>query len=190
MGVTLTKSNSKFPQNNIVPREEIEESYLCEKRKTDLPHCKIIDHKSFLLQDSFSHIKGIKVCFEKYIIGLCVSYWLKSQIKMAELMGTDSYTKEDCMIFEEDEYIDYIICYYDDLALTCLKIYTTEGRTKSFGSCQKEHYKFILNLKDEGRCVIGFKGVVGNCLSKLWVYHEELDYVPGEATPSTIILDE
>ena len=135
---------------------------------------KMIDHKPQLLSKNAHGIQGVIVYFSQYITGLQVSYCLDSGSQILDLMGSGSYQNQNYIQLGEDEYINHIICYFDDVAMTNFEARTTEGKYYAFGRKEKGHYKKEINLEDDGRGVICFKGLVGEFLSDINIYHTRI----------------
>ncbi len=90
-------------------------------------------------------------------------------------MGSGSHDQTYFLKLEKLEYIDSFTFFYDDVALTAVKITTTNGQKVFVGNERKMVYAKELDLKDKNRVIIGFRGLVGEFLSNLWIYHAEID---------------
>jgi len=90
-------------------------------------------------------------------------------------MGSGSHEQTYFLKLEKAEYIDSFTFFYDDVALTAVKITTTNGQKVFVGNERKMMYAKELDLKDKNRVIIGFRGLVGQHLSNLWIYHAEID---------------
>jgi len=139
------------------------------------PASRIIDHRNFFTSDYYPGMEGLTIHFGEYIYGLQVHYDFDSQPKVLDLMGSERQGQTYVLRLDKSEYIENFTFFYDDVALTAVKITTTKGKKVFVGNERKMVYAKELDLKDKGRVVIGFRGEVGRYLSNLWVYHAEID---------------
>jgi len=151
---------------------------------------KMIDHKNEFSEQDFFSIQGLKVYYGEYIKGIQVTYSVNFQSKVLDIMGSGRH--DDCHVvnFQENEFIDNFTFYYDDKAITALQISTTQGKKVFIGNEQNIPNKKETDLKGRERIIIGFKGLVGENLSNLWVYHAELDWPDAEDNLQTEPSDE
>jgi len=150
---------------------------------------KIIDHKNVFTHDEYYGIEGIVIFYGKYIKGIQVSYSVNNRSRVVDLMGTGTHEDRYDLNFKEDEFIDELTFYFDNRAITSLQISTTAGKKLLIGNKTNMPYKKELNLKRRERIVVGFRGLVGEYLTDLWVYHAELDKLDRQETISSEVSD-
>jgi len=138
---------------------------------------KLIDHQSVFLSDESSLLNGMTFYFDEYIVGLKACYEVHSKPVVLDLMGSGQAKQKFTLTLKEDEFIEHIVLYYDDVAIICMKIQTTDGAIFTIGNFKngKDVRKREVDLRREKRIILGFKGLVGEFLQDLWVYHAEIE---------------
>jgi len=136
---------------------------------------KTIDHLPTFAGDSCSSIHTIEICGGRYITGIRVNYIVDFRLKTMDIFGTGNYCARNMMKFEENEFIDSLIVYMDQVAVTGMKLTTTKGKRMTFGDEDNRPLKKEINLRDTDKVIVGFKGVVGEYLKDLDAYHAQID---------------
>ena len=159
------------PAEEMCPRSEELEEY------KNLP---LIDHNKQLMTCDVTHIDKIIVYFGDYIIGIEVEYTMDRKKRIFGIMGTESPIQRDEVKLDSDEHIDTLTCYYNKEAITSIYFRTTKGKTVFFDTEIRGEMKSEVNLKDNCRAAVSFKGKAGHYLYNLWVCHEKIIRVAEE----------
>ncbi len=138
---------------------------------------RLIDHQSAFLSDDSSLLSSITFFYDEYIVGLKACYDIHSQPVTLDLMGSGQSKQKFTLTLKEDEFIEHIVLYYDDVAIICMKVQTTDGAIFTIGNYKngKNVQKREVDLRAEKRIILGFKGLVGEFLQDLWIYHAEFE---------------
>ena len=191
MGSCSSTKRIKNPVQVTEPssNDRYQETHMCQRKSISAKNLRLVEHNSDSLSLGLPHIKSLKISYAKYITTLETCYSLAPDTTMKhELMGTGVYKGQNQAIFEKDEYIIRLACYYDNVAITTLKILTSKDRVLQFGNEKKGPFRQEINLAFDNKYVIGFKGLVGEFLSDLWVYSTEFEEIPEESAHSTIVM--
>jgi len=169
---------------------KLQETRMCLRKNHSSKNLRVIERKEDPLALDHPKISSLKVLYGKYITSLEICYNLTSETTAKhELMGTGIYREQNKVDFEQDEYIVRLACYYDNVAITSLKILTSNERVLLLGNEKKGQFRREINLIDDNRYVIGFKGLVGEFLSDIWVYSAEFDEELEKSAHSTVIVN-
>jgi len=152
-----------------------EETAVFQRINPALNNLKEVDHKSIFSQEGYCGIESIRVRSGSYIVGLQVCYNVNLEPKIADLMGSGPYQNDQLISFAEDEYIDMMTLYYDDVAIAGIEILTTSEKRHFIGNQHNRCYIKETDLRGKERIVVGFRGLVGELLSDLGIYHAEVD---------------
>ena len=137
---------------------------------------KVVDHRPVFMSNDTSFIKGITFFYGEYIVGLKVNYHIQSQSVELDLMGSGYYQDRFSLILKDNEFIEHLVIYYNDTAVVYFKIWTTDGRVFTVGNVRNENGIKMkeVDLSRHGRVILGFKGLLGEFLQDLWIYHAEI----------------
>jgi len=163
------------PPRETTGQTAIEETPVFQRINPALNNLKEVDHKSIFSQEGYCGIESIRIRYGSYIVGLQVCYNVNLEPKIADLMGSGSYQNDKLISFAEDEYIDMITLYYDDVAIAGIEIVTTSEKRHFVGNQHNRCYIKETDLRGKERIVVGFRGLVGESLADLGIYHAEVD---------------
>jgi len=163
------------PSRETSGETTIEDANVFRRVNPTLNNLKEVDHKSIFSQEGYCGIESIRVRYGSYIVGLQVCYNVNLEPKIADLMGSGSYQNDKLISFAEDEYIDMITLYYDDVAIAGVEIITTSDKRHFVGNQHNRCYIKETDLRGKERIVVGFRGLVGENLADLGIYHAEVD---------------
>lgn len=140
----------------------------------------VFDHKIDIMPYMACHIETIVVHMGKYIVGIEVSYLLDGKVTKFSHIGKEIAMKKRVIEFHADEHIDSLSCAYDDNGISELAVKTTSGRFEIFDSqtqCTRRHQ---VDLKEENKAIIAFKGKYLNNLTELEAYACKIINYPDE----------
>ena len=145
------------------------------ERSSKNKNLRMVDHQSVFMADNSSFLTSITVYFDEYIVGLKACYEVNDVPTSLDLMGTGYAKQKFTLTLKEDEFIEHLVLYYDELAIVCMKVQTTDGMTFTIGNFKNGKIKKReIDLRQEKRIILGFKGLVCEFLQDLWIYHAEL----------------
>ena len=145
------------------------------ERQSYTKSLRMIDHQAIFMADNTSFLNSITVYYDEYVVGLKSCYEVNGVPTVLDLMGTGYAKQKFTLTLKEDEFIEHLILYYDELAIICMKVQTTDGVIFTIGNYKNGNVKRReIDLRKEGRIILGFKGLVGEFLQDLWIYHAEL----------------
>jgi len=118
----------------------------------------------------------LKFFYGEYIVGLKVNYHIQYQPVELDLMGSGYYQDRFSLQLKDNEFIEHLVIYYNETAVVYFKIWTTDGRVFTVGNVRNEKGIKMkeVDLSRHGRVILGFKGLLGEFLQDLWIYHAEI----------------
>eukprot|EP01017_Pseudomicrothorax_dubius_P020088 TRINITY_DN22046_c0_g1_i1.p1 TRINITY_DN22046_c0_g1~~TRINITY_DN22046_c0_g1_i1.p1 ORF type:complete len:202 (-),score=23.24 TRINITY_DN22046_c0_g1_i1:118-723(-) len=136
----------------------------------EVPGATHFDHKVDIMPYMACHIENIIFHIGQYIIGIEIHYLLDGKICQLKHLGKAAANKKKLMYFRPDEHIISMSCVYDNKGIAEIAIVTSAGKLETIESEMRLVNRKEVNLKDESKAIICFKGTCGEYLMDLGCY--------------------